>query len=78
MAVLPSRHGMAVNNNAELVSVRAAGTAEHTKYMQICHERCYPQQGLLNGHRALIGAFGIPRIAAAGDLSRPSASRVSR
>lgn len=40
MAVLPSGHGMAVKNNAQLVSVRAAGTAEHTKYMQICHERC--------------------------------------
>lgn len=44
MAVLPSGHGMAVKNNAELVSVSTAGPAEHTKYMQICHERCYPQQ----------------------------------
>ncbi|GAA4581061.1 hypothetical protein GCM10023176_61440 [Micromonospora coerulea] len=57
LAVLPSGHGMAVKNNAELVSVPTAGTAEHPKYMKICHTGCLTQQACLSGHRhrALIG-----------------------
>ncbi|WP_433554838.1 hypothetical protein ACQP08_24755 [Micromonospora zamorensis] len=45
LAVLPSGHGMAVKNNPEPVSVLTAGTAEHPKYVEIWHKRCYPQQG---------------------------------
>jgi hypothetical protein len=40
LAVLPSGHGVAVKNDAELVAVPTAGTAEHAKYMKICHTRC--------------------------------------
>jgi hypothetical protein len=40
LAVLTSGHSVAVKNNAERVSVPAAGTAKHAKDMEICHTRC--------------------------------------